>query len=301
MNDQALQTALIQWIQGVFQEGLVLSDDVVHFMEATFGTRELDAVLSETGDSEIDSLLELLCYPDRQLQLRFESRWGHFAFTANDLAAVVNLLGATALRTRIISPAGTLLATVDMPSFALEAFVQRLKITWQPPSQLARALERHHPDERGLAVRVHLRNARLAWHADQIRLMGLYLSKMPAESEHFENGLTFLISILSELAPGSDGYDFLIAKKFSYFQSLCRAEDFERKRLSSNMEIMILQGARSAHGSIEEWRRGMRRVDLICEALYGRTQFFQQPGEHCLDVETTDTDRQIQDVMRLLS
>jgi len=301
MNDHALQTALIQWIQGVFQEGLVLGAEVVHFMEATFGTRDLDAVLSETSDGEIDSLLELLCYPDRQLQARFESQWGHFAFTADDLAAVVDLLGATALRTDITSPDGTLLASIAIPPFALEAFVQRLKITWQPPPRLARALEQHHPDQRGLAVRVHLRNAGLAWHEDQSRLMELYLCKMPAESEHFENCLTFLISILSELVPGSGGYDFLIAKKFSYFQSLCRAEDFERKRQSSNMEIMILQGARAAHGSIEEWRRCMRRIDLICQALFDRTQFFQQPGEHCLEVENVDTARQIQDVMRLLS
>ncbi len=301
MNHHALQTALIQWIQRVFQEGLVLSEDVGRFMEATFGTRDLDAVLSETSDSEIDSLLELLCYPDRQLQARFESRWGHIAFTADDLAAVVTLPGAKALRANIVSPTGTLLASMVVPPFALDAFVQRLKITWQPPPQLARALEQDHPGDRGVAVRVHLRNARLAWHEDQIRLMALYLCRMPAESEHFENGLTFLISILSELVPGSDGYDFLIAKKYSYFQSLCRAEDFERKRQSSNMEIMILQGARAAHGSIEQWRRWMRQIDLICQALFGRTQFFQQPGEHCLDVERTDTARQIRDIMRLLA
>ena len=301
MNDHTLQTDLTQWIRGVFRQGLVLSEDVARFMESAFGTRDLSAVLSESHDSEIDSLLELLCFPDLQLQARFESRWGRHAFTDDDLAAVLELMGAGPLRTAIMSPAGDRLAFVDMPPFALQAFVQRLKITWQPPPQLARVLEEHHPDDRGLTVRVHLRNAGLAWHAQQIRLMGLYLGKMPAEAEQFESGLVFLISILSELQPGGDGYEFLIAKKFFYFQSLCRAEDFERKRRSSNMEIMILQGARAAHGSIDQWRRYMRRIDLICQALFGRTEFFQQPGEHCLDVANSDPTRQIQDVMRLLS
>jgi len=301
MNDHALPIALTQWIQEVFRQGLVLTDDVAHFMESAFGTRDIDTVLSENRDSEIDSLLELLCYPDKDLQIRFESRWGHSTFTDDDLAAVVSLLGETALRTRIISPAGTLLAFVDMPPFAWQAFVQRLNITWQPPSQLSSALAQHRPDERGLAIRVRLRNARLPWHEHQVRLMAQYLGQMPLEPEQFETCLAFLIAILSELLPGMDGYDFLVAKKFFYFQSLCRAEDFERKRQSSNMEIMILQGARAAHGSIDEWRRNMRRIDLICQALFGRTQFFHHTGEHCLDVEDADTARQIQDVMRLLS
>jgi hypothetical protein len=301
MDDHDLPTALTQWILEVFQEGLSLTQDVARFMESAFGTRDLGAVLSQTRDSEIDSLLELLCYPDTDLQIQFESRWGHYTFTADDLSAVVTLLGETALRARILSPAGTLLALIDIPPFALEAFVQRLNITWQPPPQLSSALAQHHRDERGLAAAVHLRNARLPWHEDQIRLMALYLGKMPPESEQFGTCLAFLISILSELLPGNDGYDFLIAKKFFYFQSLCRAEDFERKRRSSNMEIMILQGARAAHGSIDEWRRNMRQIDLICQALFGRTQFFQQPGEHCLDVENADAARQVQDVVRLLS
>jgi len=301
MNDLALPTALTQWIRGVFRKGLFLTDDIARFMESAFGTQDLSAVLAQTQDSEIDSLLELLCYPDTDLQIQFESRWGQYPFTTNDLTAVVTLLGETGLRTRILSHAGTLLAFIDMPPFALEAFVQRLNITWQPPSELSSALAQHHPDNRGLAIRVHLRNARLLWHEDQIHLMALYLDKMPPESEQFETCLTFLISILPELLPGSDGFDFLVAKKFFYFQSLCRAEDFERKRQSSNMEIMILQGARAAHGSINEWQRNMRQIDLICQSLFGRTQFFQQPGEHCLDIENADTARQVQDVMRLLS
>jgi hypothetical protein len=301
MNDHDLPTALTQWIREIFQGGLVLTDEVARFMESAFGTRDIGEVLSESRDSEIDSLLELLCFPDREIQIRFESRWGHCSVSADDLTAVVTRLGGTPLRTRIFSPAGTLLAAVDMPPFALEAFVRRLNITWQPPPQLSAALEQHRPDERGMAIRVHLRNARLPWHGDQISLMELFLGRMPPDSEQFETCLAFLISILSELMPGTGGHDFLIAKKFFYFQSLCRAEDFERKRQSSNMEIMILQGARAAHGSIDEWRRNMLHIDLICQALFGRTQFFQQPGEHCVDVEDADPARQIQDVLRLLS
>ncbi len=302
MNADALSTALVEWVRETFKQGLVLTADIARYMESVFGTRDLDAVLSdETRDSEIDSLLELLCFPDRPLQLRFESRWGHCTFKAQDLAAIESRLSREMLGTRILSPTGILLATVDMPPFALLSFIRRLNITWQPPLGIAAVLGRHHPSDRGLAVRVHLRNARLAWHRDQVNLLMLYLEKMPPDAEQFENGLVFLLSIVPEMAPDVNGYDFLVAKKFFYFRSLCRAEDFERKRRSSNMEIMILQGVRAAHGSIDEWRQNMRMIDLICQALFGRTQFFQQPGEHCLDIENSDTDHQVETVMRLLS
>ena len=300
MNDQSLQTALVSWIHEIFREGIVLDDDVARFMNATFGTQDITAVLSETRDGEIDSLLELLCYPDKALQIRFESRWGRSVFEESDLAAVVRKLGAAPLRTDILSPEGTCLTTIDIPPFVLLTFVQRLNTTWRPPLQLAQVLELYPWDDRGLAVRVLLRNAGVQWNEAQISLMAHYLDKMSKASEAFETGLAFILSILSELEPGMDAFDFLVAKKFFYFQSLCRAEAFERKRRSSNMEIMILQGSRAAHGSIAQWRQNMQRIDLVCQTLFGRTQFFQQPEAHCLEVENVDTARQIQDVMRLM-
>jgi hypothetical protein len=49
------------------------------------------------------------------------------------------------------------------------------------------------------------------------------------------------------------------------------------------MEIMMLQGNRAAHGSISQWRLKMQHIDRICQVVFGRTQFFQQPNAQSID------------------
>jgi hypothetical protein len=47
---------------------------------------------------------------------------------------------------------------------------------------------------------------------------------------------------------------------------------------------MMLQGNRAAHGGIAQWRIQMQQVDRICQTLFGRTQFFQQPDARSIDL-----------------
>ena len=301
MHSRNLPAALVQWIRSVFRKGLVLTEDVARYMDSVFGTQDVRDVLANAPDSESGPLLELLCFPDRKFQLRYESRWGGTAFTADDQRAVIAALGRAPLPTAIRSTDGDLLGAIEIPPFVLASVVLRLRITWQSASRLTRALTRHHRPERRAAIRVFLRNAGLQWHAAQIRLMEMFLEKMPAESDGFEACLAFLVSIMSELTPDCGMLDFLVAKKLFYFKALCRAERFERRRRSSNMEIMMLQGARAAHGDAEAWRHGMRTIDTICRALFGETRYFQRPDSDCLDLEQGKTGQQIQDFIRILA
>jgi len=301
MHSRNLPTALVQWIRSVFREGLVLTEDVARYMESAFGTQDVGDVLANTPDSDSGPLLELLCFPDRKLQLRYESRWGGNTFTAGDQRAIIVELSRAPLPAAVRSISGELLGTIEIPPFVLASVIHRLRITWQPPHRLARALTRHQSPECRSAIRVRLRNAGLPWHAAQIRAMELFLEKMPGGSNDFEACLAFLISILSELTPDCGMLDFLVAKKLFYFRALCRADRFERRRRTNNMEIMMLQGARAAHGDAGTWRRGMRMIDAICQALFGETRYFQRPELNCLELEDGPVQQQAQDAIRRLS
>jgi hypothetical protein len=67
------------------------------------------------------------------------------------------------------------------------------------------------------------------------------------------------------------------------------------------MEILMLQGARAAHGDIDTWQRGMRMIDTICLALFGETRYFQRPGQERLNIEPSTMQQQIEDVIHRLS
>ena len=290
--------ALSRWIQTEIEGGLALTADVLNYLEATFGTADLRDVLQQADSSEIDSLLELIFYPDRSHQVRFEAKWGRQSFTEQERDTVTRLLCRAAPVAQLALPDSPVNIAIPAPEFALHAFVRRLNMCWQPAPELDQALDTCCPGEKALRLRVAMRNARLAWHRDQVTLVCLYLRKMPLDAETLLSDLQFLLSLLCEFPAESDPYTFLIGKKFFYFKSLCSAEEYERRRSTSNMEIMMMQGARSAHGSIDQWRQDMRSIDRICQALFGRTQFFQQPDSHCIDLQSGSS---IADISKVLT
>lgn len=293
--------SLAQWIRSILAEGLLLPDDVLAYMEGTFGTSDLAKIIDGDDTGEMDSLLELILFPGMDLQIRYESEWGTTSFTQKEQGAVQSALGLTVLRAELIPPGDRQGITIEVPLFALNAFVQRLNITWQPPSRLLATFGQKWPDANSLRARVHLRNARLDWHADQVDFVNHFLADIPPDDGETDACLTFLLSILSEFSPGTDPYKFLVAKKFFYFQSLCKAEDFERRRKTSNMEIMMLQGDRAAHGDIAQLRQHMQWIDRMSYALFGRTHFFQQPDEQCVALPSSDNKQMLDEVVRTLT
>ncbi len=298
MSNRKSQDALGQWLRRELEEGIAVTEAVLDYLEATFGSRDLAAVLADGDSAEVDSLLELLFYPDIEFQKAFEAHWGRETFTRSDEKAVADNLCAATPTARLMIPDADGSLSVRVPDFACRTFVSRLRISRKLHRDLAGILEGRPEDDQGLMLRVQLRNARLAWHDHQVALTALFLTRMPACTGTVPADLDFLISILPEMGAGDDAYAFLSGKKFFYFKSLCSAEDFERKRTASNMEIMMMSGARSAHGNIEEWRQLMRRVDRICQALFGRTEFFQQPDSRTIDLQDS---RNLQAVIQKLS
>jgi hypothetical protein len=283
MTTQQRPIALARWLGSVLAEGIVLSRTTEDYMSGTFGCSDLVHILETADSGEIDSLLELLFYPDLEMMDRFESRWGHERFDRQALETVIELAGATPIMATITTPSDGNSIHIELPVFVIEAFIRRLNIAWQPTPDLQTCLDENSRHRCFIRMCVHLRHARVKWHVGQVRLIERFMTKMPETAEDLESDLTFLLDILAEFAPNCDPFEFLVAKKFFYFQSLCKAEDFERKRQASNMEIIMLQGNRAAHGSISQWRLQMQQVDRICQALFGRTQFFQQPNAQSID------------------
>jgi hypothetical protein len=291
------------WLRKELESGLPVDDDVLAFMQATFGTNQLEELWPCVGDSETDSLLELIFYPDSALQTRFENQWGDTVFSYTDQQAVIALLTAPPPAAILRLPGDSAPLQCTVPDFAVEAFVQRLNITWQPAPTIKQALTNHLEQEQSTAARVLLRHATIAWHERQVELTAHFIRHMPAEAHDYAQCLGFLLAILSELGIHEDPYTFLVSKKRFCFQSLCKAEDFEQRRRKTNMEILMMQGERAAHGDIEQWRFWMRTIDRICLALFECTEFFHQPTEHGIDLQQSAENQsaQLQSVIRMLS
>lgn len=275
---------LAQWILGTLQAETPIGGDVLSYTRATFGTDDLAHIMAAADSADIDSLLDLIYYPDLTLQAHFEKNWGCVEFSPMDRAEIIARLSAESIKSTIVCTIPPAKVDIHLPTWIPDVFVQRLNITWQPNVRIRHSLERHLPPDWQIITRIHLRNAgRLCGirtaRPHQASLVSTFIEKMSWASADVEPCLLFLLTILAEFPEGQTPYDFLISKKAHYFQCLCRAEDFERRRRTANMETLMLQGERAAHGSLDQWRGYMRQIDTICRALFGRTQFFGQPRD----------------------
>jgi hypothetical protein len=283
MTSTAAHDDLARWARQVLQRPIRPDKAWLDVLEATLGTRDPTILLIEGDSSESASILELLFYPDQQVRLDFERRWGERTFSTEQADVLVDGLLKEAMTASLQMDDVPHTLAISVPDFAVAAFIARLKITWQAPDGLLPILHAILPPQELVEVRSRLRQARIDWHAGHIHLIERFLTRIPMTSEDFPPCWDFLLSILDELRPKEPPFEFLAARKLFFFQSLCQNEAFEQRRLNSNMEILILQGARAAHGDLRQWQTGMRLVDRICTALYGHTRFFQRPGRAKLD------------------
>ena len=268
---------LCDWLRATLNRGLHLEAGLLTCLESTFGTPDPQVLLADMEAGEAASFLELIFFPDRATQYAYEVRWGLHSFSAASAQTLEELMLRTPVACTLHMPGRNAPLRLEVPGFALRSFVQRLNITWQPPRTLLRALDRHLDDNHRPLVRVILRHARLPWQPHQVDLLDLFLSKTVFTAHVFESDLTFLCGLLDEFVPDRTAFDFLMAKKRFYFQALCKAQAFEQRLRAGNMEILMLQGARAAHGDVAQWRAWMRQVDRISTTLFGSTRYFQEP------------------------
>jgi hypothetical protein len=101
--------------------------------------------------------------------------------------------------------------------------------------------------------------------------------------------LDLVLLILGQAGEGVDGYGRLIAHKRFLSRSLQQAGRFEALLRHSNIETLMLQGVRAPHVACEVLMHDMRRIDLICCGIFGKTEAIDIPGEEPLR-EVTDPD-----------
>ena len=292
--------ALGRWLREELRNGLYPDASVEAYMASTFGATNLDTILANADSSEIDSLVDLLFYPDIAFQTRYEKKWGRMSFPADAPARVTAFLKQSAIAATLYFPGQAEPVSLPVPPETLDSLVQRLNITWQPPSRLDAQLDKSVPADQHAGVRVRLRNTLLGWTEVRTSLVCLYLEKMPAGDPDFLTGLDFLLNLLWAMEADALPFDFLISRKHALFQTLCKAEDFERRRNASAMEILMLQGERAAYGDMDQIKREMRLIDIICNALFGQTRFFAQPTRDSVSVDNRQREAIVDTVLKVL-
>ena len=292
--------------------GLALTEDVLHFMAATFGDASpetLQLLLADESGAERDSLLDLVFFPDRSLQCAIEPVLVDHPLSVSEVDLLATRLKETHVKTYLLFSGADTKVPAHMPAFVVDDFLARLNLAWQPAEALdaaiadldARELSTTGDNDEGrLVLRVLLRNAHLRQTPVQVRFLCDFLERVSPVSEDFVDKLSFMLVFMNEHEDASNLYQALMDRKKFIFQNLLKARRSADIAGRSNMETLIMTGVRTPYFDIDAAEHALALIDSIAVAVYGRTEWLGG-APHEVDLGNVDGGLDPADLVRRLS
>jgi hypothetical protein len=263
---------LIDEIEDIFSAGIPIDSGVLRFISA-MGEAPTPAffarVFTDEGDSEAESLIELIFFPDEQIQIRLEPLLEAACFDAADEAVLIDTLTDRCPQALLHLSGKTLPVKVTVPSGAISAFVHRLHIGRKLSPRLIATIDSKTIPKTQPLLKVRLRNSVLTQTPSEIDFLCLFFEKMKEASADFFSTFDFLVSFLGECRNETDYRPALIRMRQKYELLADRAVQFESRLARSNMETLMLQGDRPSAMSVAEARERIARIDMLLHTLYG--------------------------------
>lgn len=179
---------LFDCLRSALQNGGQLTDGLLDYVEtALFLPRpdRLAAFLRNDDDSERDSLLDLIFYPEPDFQVLLEPLLMATPLTADDAAALRGRLLDEDIQAPVRMPDGTPLAHIPLPAFVKSHYLDRLNLAWQPDASLAAAITSGVAPARVPVVRVRLRNQGARPVAGQQVFLCRFFERLPDDDPDF--------------------------------------------------------------------------------------------------------------------
>ncbi len=285
MNADEKCILLAERIVKILREGIHLNSDVMHFIDSTFSSpciNELEKIIADNSDCERDFLIELIFFPDEEIQTRLEDLLESHNYCKEDEKKVLDCLSSGEIESTIHFPDNKGALSVKMPDEAAGRFLARLNIHRNIDEKISAAIDKGVSEKLKISVRVKLRNTAKEIAENKIFFLCDFFEKMKGENGDFLECLDFILSFLDEAENTSNLFNALIDKKRFYFKNLQRAEKFRQQLEKGNMETMILQGVKAPYISIEDEKRKMELIDKISLSVFGRTEYFEN-AHQCIE------------------
>lgn len=271
-NDRCRQLA--EKIITLLANGIKAGETVCTYMASTFSNpslNEIKKIILDESDTERDSLVDLLLFPDEAFQLKLEPFLTRYCFTRIDEQHVVRLLSAMRPSVVIHLSAFNGHLRLDPAPSEVRQLIMRLNITWRAEKLIRRAIEIHIAPVRQSLVSVRLRNADLKIDESGAGFFCRFLDVFDDAQERFFEYFDFLVVFLGRM-PSETPYKNLMREKRRMVMTLEQTEKFKQLLTRGNMETLMLQGVRSPAEPTAVIRKNIAILDDIAVALFGRTE-----------------------------
>jgi hypothetical protein len=277
MTSQDKCGLLAEKLQKIFDDGITLSSEVIHYIDSTFSNptiTELQTILHDDSNCEKDSLMELLLFPDETMQLQLEALLERLHFQPVDEKSVLDNLLQKPVQVAIRFPGDRRLLHLRVTEDAACRFISRLDISKHLNPNLLNALNQHQEESISNRIKVKLRNSRFSPTTEKIEFLCLFFEKFDSQDMDIFECLDVALSFLDEPTINDDIYKTLMAKKKFYFRSLQKAKQLDAQLQKQNVETLMARGKKVVLVDQRDARNKMRVIDRISRAVFGRTEYF---------------------------
>jgi hypothetical protein len=264
---------LTRRIEEIFRSGVHVGPAVIDYIDATFSNPsavELKEILNDESNCERDVLLDLIFFPDEQLQAQLEEFLEENAFTEQEAERIHKHLQSIKTNARIIFPNPPQTIDLRVPRSILGTFLSRLNISRKIDSQLRTAISRYVADSDRMAVKIKIRNAASAPAGSKVDFLCRFLEKMHADVA-FMASLEFILEFFGEIKDAADIYDAMMAKKRRCLHQLKKMEKYEEALKKDNVETLMLRGEKVPYIDKSDAIKTIAMIDRVSLMVFGRT------------------------------
>lgn len=264
-------TDLIRAIRTLLYDGLPIDADTLHHIDSAFGRLSPAALkkrLTDPEDCESVTLVQLIFSPDLPTQLSLEKTLCRAVYSPGDVEAVQETLREQLPQTTILLTGHRF--NLIMPPDGVDVFVNGLHIDRFIPAVVARAISRHLPADRQMAVRVSLRNARIVYHRPVTDFLCRLFEHTTMLQPDLPGCVDTAASLLSAAGGNPDLFGYLGELKTAHARMLQQATMATAQLKHGNAETLILRGTRLFQIDPRETLSRMARIDAIALAVFGR-------------------------------
>jgi len=267
-------------IKAIISEGILLSDDVVHYIDSTFSNPtidELQAILDDDTNCEGDTLMELLFFPDESIQIRLEEMLEQCRPQKEDENKITTYLCQNPLLVTFHFEDDRGALNLPIPEDIIRQFLVRLGISRHIEPGLLESIHNYGDLQNANRFKVKIRNSRFSPSESKTEFLCRFFEKIGARSNDIFECLEFVLGFLDEITKDGDIYQALMTKKKFYFISLQKAKKMDARLEKHNIETLLMQGERVALIDQVDARKKMQIIDRICRAVFGKTEYFETP------------------------
>ncbi|MGB5747746.1 MAG: hypothetical protein WBM69_12220 [Desulfobacterales bacterium] len=267
-------------IKRILSKGIDLSDDVVHYIDSTFSNptiEELQGILADDSNCEKDSLMELLFFPDESIQIQLEETLEGQRPQEEDENKVWTYLSRDPLQVTFRFDDKRGYFNLPITEDVTRGFLSRLNISKHLEPALIASIIDYGDEANRNRFKVKIRNSRFFPTTEKTDFLCKFFDKIGAQSNDIFECLEFVLAFLDEIKKEKDIYWALMDKKKFYFISLQKAQKMDARLEKNNVETLMSQGERVVLIDQADIRKRMRIIDRISQAVFGKTEYFDQP------------------------